>query len=123
MPIIWSVLLSSFKVKNKILIIGVDQNCGSCKPCDITFTPKHDPGTIESYWRNYVADSNGCLSLDAICTSSPGGYVFMEFNGHIGGPVNIGNEIIANLNCANGSWVFTQSGYSTVINQIKCLGY
>ncbi|KAE9546244.1 hypothetical protein FO519_010544, partial [Halicephalobus sp. NKZ332] len=87
---------------------GVDQNCGTCKPCDIVFTPKKGAGTIGSYWRNYVADSNGCLSLTAVCPASPsGGPTFMQFNGNIGGPMSptVG-EITANFKCLNGTWQF-----------------
>ena len=70
-----------------------------------------------------MANSNGCLSLTAVCPPSPsGGASFMRFNNNIGGPITpIVGEVTADFSCVNGTWKFTQSGVTLPINEVNCL--
>ena len=105
------------------MISGVEQSCGTCKPCDIVFTPKRGNGTVGSSWKNYIIDSDGCLSLDVVCPSpSSEELSFMQFNENVGGPTPATDEeITVSLSCVNGTWQFTQNDVSITVSEVNCL--
>ena len=46
----------------------------------------------------------------------------MQFNGNVGGPAPVTDEeIVASLNCVNGTWQFTQNDVSTIVSEVNCL--
>ncbi|KAE9547506.1 hypothetical protein FO519_009282 [Halicephalobus sp. NKZ332] len=64
-----------------------------------------------------------CLGMTVSCDvrGIPNAITSMMFQNGIGGPAYPADLINAGLVCTNGSWVFTQSGYSLEITEVKCI--